>query len=73
MKTLLEGAGGIGERYGWTARKVYALVERNPDFPSFKIGDGKKAKIYAYAEDIEEWISDRARRSLEARLSKTLH
>ena len=73
MNTLLEGAGGIGGRYGWTARKVYTLVERNPDFPAFKLGEGKKAKLYAYAEEIDAWISSRARRSIEARAKATLH
>lgn len=67
MKTLDSGAISIGAPFGLTGKQVYHLAESNPDFPSFKVGEGRRAKLFAFREDIAAWFEDRAQRSRQAR------
>lgn len=60
--TLLCNAKAIGAHCGLPARAVYDLAEKNPEFPVFKLRDGRKSWLYARPQDLDSWLENRAQR-----------
>ena len=62
----LRGAKQIGAALGWTERQTYHAWETT-DIPIFRLGNGKKATLYARRSDLVAWIEQKRAASLAQR------